>query len=150
MKRDEQLFFIGLVALVLSLFLFPFVAYLFPAVWLGWEYKLPDFVLNSALWIESTFHTTYAMGLEWFFRLTFLAAVFFGVIAYFMAHHISQKKPDDVEEAESRTVIKISQKTKSNSKETVLLFLKMAVILMLVFIVSDVIQWAISFPSEAT
>ena len=142
MKREDRLFLMGLVALVCSLFLFPFVAYLFPAVWLGWKYSMPNFVLDTTLWIEVTFNTTYTMAL--------LAAVFFGVTAYLIAHHMSQlqAKLDSTEEA-PQMARSVSTQAKQNSKEGVLFFLKMVVIIALVFIVSDVIQWAISFSPEA-
>ncbi|MDX2346110.1 MAG: hypothetical protein QNK11_04485 [Legionella sp.] len=150
MKREDQLFLVGLVSLIFSLFLFPFVAYLFPAVWLGWEYRIPGFVLDAALWLEVTFHTTYVLAFKWFFRLTFLAAVFFGGIAYLISRHISKLQTEGhLTAQEEKNVSKLSTKAKQNSKEAVLFFLKMVVILALVFIVADVIQWAISFSPEA-
>ncbi len=149
MKHEDRLFLLGLVSLICSLFLFPFVAYLFPAVWLGWEYRMPDFVLNASLWIESTFHITYALAFLWFFRFVFLGAVIFGVIAYMISHHISQLEfENDSTEEDIQLTSKISVKAKQSSKEGVLFFLKMVVIITLVFIVSDVIQWAISLSSS--
>ncbi len=145
MKREDQLFFIGLLSLLISLFLFPFVAYLFPVVWLGFEYRMPDFVLDIVLWIEGAFHLNYSLALRWFFRCIFLAAALFGFVAYRIAHHISVLQAEaDLTETEMKAVEKISVKAKQSSKESVRFFLKMVVILSLVFIVSDVIQWAIS------
>ena len=34
MKREDVLFLLGLFSLVMSLFLVPFLAYLFPSIWL--------------------------------------------------------------------------------------------------------------------
>jgi hypothetical protein len=127
------------------------VAYLFPAVWLGWEYRMPDFVLNASLWIESTFHLTYALAFLWFFRLVFLSAVMFGAIAYMISHHISKLQAEtDLTEEEIKSTSTVSIKAKQSSKEGVLFFLKMVVIMTLVFIVSDVIQWAISLSSATS
>lgn len=188
MKQEDRLFLLGLMSLICSLFLFPFVAYLFPVVWLGWEYRIPHFVLDASLWIQTTFHTTYAVAFRWFFRLSFFAAIIFGVVAYLISHHISklqeinellqengeheketkETKTEEVlaaevpaeevpaekafaeeAQAQKKTSVKISTRAKQNSKESVLFFLKMVVIITLVFIVSDMIQWAISFSPEA-
>lgn len=152
MKHEDRLFILGLVSLIFSLFLFPFVAYLFPAVWLDWQYHMPDFVLNMTLLLQDTFHIAYALALRWILRLSFLAAVFFGVIAYIISHRINRLQQAADEAIETETILpkpsKIAKFRKQNNQESVLFFLKLVVIFMLVFIVSDVIQWAISFSSS--
>ncbi|MCH9762730.1 MAG: hypothetical protein K0U24_00620 [Gammaproteobacteria bacterium] len=165
MKREDQLFFLGLVSLVLSLFLFPFGAYLFPAVWLGWEYHIPSFVLHASAWIQATFNMPYLDAFRWFFRLTFVFGILFAVIAYFISHHITKLKTEAEAEAERlehaeyeehaapddlniEITRDISGKPQESTKDTVLFFIKMVVILTLVFIVSDMIEWAISFTPQ--
>ncbi len=148
MKREDQLFLLGLVSLLLSLFLFPFVVYLFPAVWLGWEYRIPDFVVNISLWIQLVFHTTYDKAFLWFFRLSFFSAIGFGVIAYKISHRISQLQAE-INKEEDEKALTFSMKVKESGSDSVIFFLKMVVIIGLVFVVSDMIQWAISFSSNA-
>jgi hypothetical protein len=148
MKREDRLFLLGLVSLILSLFLFPFVVYLFPAIWLGWEYSIPEFFQEALLWFEVTFHTTYDLAFLWLFRLTFFAAVVFGVIAYLISHHIT-KLQAEINKEEDEEALTFAMKAKEGSRESVLFFLKMVVIIGLVFVVSDMIQWAISFSPKA-
>lgn len=145
MKREDQLFLVGLVSLILSLFLFPYLAYLFPAVWLGWEYHIPSFTVDATLWIQTTFHTSYFIAFHWFFRCIMVLAVLFGAIAYFASHHISRLQLNaDKLQQDARARTKLSEKAKRGSKESVIFFLKMVFIITLVFIVADIIQWAIS------
>ena len=148
MKREDRLFLLGLLSLIVSLFLFPFVVYLFPAVWLGWEYRVPEFVLNTSLWLQLTFHTTYDLAFLWFFRITFFAAIGFGVIAYLISRRIT-KLQTEINKEEDKEAVTFSMKAKEGSRDSVLFFLKMVVIIGLVFIVSDMIQWAISFSPKA-
>ncbi len=148
MKEEDKLFWVGLVSLVFSLFLFPFVVYLFPAVWLGWEYRIPGFVVDMTLWMQGFFHTSYAHAFLWFFRLTFFLAILFGVLAYWAAHTLT-KLQAMINKEEDHESLTLSMKAKESSRESVLFFLKMVVIIGLVFVVSDMIQWAISFSPPA-
>ncbi|MDF1678516.1 MAG: hypothetical protein P1U32_07475 [Legionellaceae bacterium] len=153
MKQDDKMFLLGLLSLLCSLFLFPFAAYLFPAVWLGWEYQLPGFVVDTSIWIQTVFDTNYTVAFRWFFRMIFVLAIGFGVAAYLIAHHISQmqaaeEKNKEMMEEEVRP--KLSTKAKQTSKESFRFFLKMVVIISLVFIVASMIQWAISLPTAAS
>ncbi len=153
MKYDDKMFFIGLLSLLCSLFLFPFAVYLFPAVWLGWEYQVPSFVVDTSIWIQTAFDVSYIVGFRWFFRIILVLAVGFGVVAYLIAHHISQmqaaeeKNKEMMEGKREEVRPKLSTKAKQTSKESFRFFLKMVVIISLVFIVSDMIQWAVSLPT---
>jgi hypothetical protein len=152
MKHEDRLFILGLMSLICSLFLFPFVAYLFPAVWLDWKYHMPEFVIDTVLLLQDTFQITYALALRWVLRLSFLSAIIFGVIAYVISHRISQLQQEENESIGTQAIMRkpsrIEKLKKQNNQESVLFFLKLVVIFMLVFIVSDMIQWAISFSSS--
>ena len=154
MEREDKLFFLGLLSLIFSLFLFPFVAYLFPAVWLGWEYLIPDFVVDISLWIQTTFHITYLMAFHWFFRGVLFFAIFFGVVAYLIARHTThlQRTLEAMHEEETSDTSNISdtseserlENMKEGGKDSFKFFLKMVVIISLVFVVGNIMQWAIS------
>jgi len=92
MKKEDKLFFLGLFSLTLSLFLTPFGIYLLPAAWLGWQYSVPDFVLNLTLWMQVTFHTTYGWAFVSVARLFFLPGLFFGSVTYLISRRVSQMK----------------------------------------------------------
>lgn len=144
MKQEDRLFILGLISLVFSFFLLPFALYLFPAVWLGWEYRVPDFVVNGSLWLQVMFHTSYAKGFLWFFRFTFLLAVFFGVVAYLISKHISKLQAEVDGEAADEISQSLSSRAKREGSDALGFIFKLAFIIMLVFIGAYMIQWAIS------
>jgi hypothetical protein len=97
--------------------------------------------------------------------LTFVFGIMFAVIAYLISHHITKLKTEAEAEAERLEHVAyeehaepddltveitrdISSKPKESTQETVLFFIKMVVILTLVFIVSDMIEWAISLAPQ--
>jgi len=151
MKQEDKLFFWGLFTLVLSLFLIPFGFYLLPAAWLGWQYNIPDFILNFTLWMQVTFHTTYGWAFVWVARLIFLPGIFFGVAAYLISRRLSKLKLEAegvIEASEDEEVLlhKETQKLKKETQDSLMLLLKIAGIAALTFIVANAVQMVISAP----
>jgi hypothetical protein len=148
MAQEDKLFFLGLLSLIFSLFLFPFAVYLFPAVWLGWDYLSPDFVVDISLWIQTTFNLTYAMAFHWFFRSILFLAIFFGAVAYFLARRTThlQRTLEAMEQGETPDASESEplENIKEGASDSFKFFLKMVVIISLVFVVGNIMQWAIS------
>lgn len=152
MGREDKFFLLGLLSLTFSFFLFPFAAYLFPAVWLGWEYKIPTFVVDIVLWMQVFFNTSYPFAFLWFFRITVLLALAFGGCAYFISRHITKieeaiRHQRDHEEVEvKKPLMNINQE----KRESLFFFLKMVAMISFIFMISMAIQWAISLTTEPT
>jgi hypothetical protein len=149
MKKEDKLFFLGLFSLTLSLFLTPFGFYLMPAAWLGWQYSVPDFVLNLTLWMQVTFHTTYGWAFLSVARLFLLPGLFFGVTAYFISRRLSQMKLEAEEgvhdhELEDMIAHKSAEKTHEETKDSLILLLKIIGIAAFIFIFVNGMQMLIS------
>lgn len=149
MKKEDKLFFLGLLTLTLSLFLIPFGFYLLPAAWFGWQYSVPEFILNFTLWMQVTFHTTYGWAFVWVARLIFLPGIFFGIVAYSIAHRLNKMKLEVDEHAhmsveEEELAYKTSEKLKEETKDSLMLLLKIAGIAALIFVIANAMQMVIS------
>lgn len=150
MHKEDKLFFWGLFTLTLSLFLIPFGFYLLPAAWLGWQYSIPEFILNFTLWMQTTFHTTYGWAFVWVARLIFLPGIFFGVVAYSISRRLNKMKLEsegEIEENEEEEEVlthKASEELNKETKDSLMLLLKIAGIAALVFVVANAIQMVIS------
>jgi len=149
MKKEDKLFFLGLFALIVSLFLVPFGFYLLPAAWFGWEYSIPEFILNFTLWMQVTFHTTYSWAFVRVARLIFLPGIVFGIVAYLISRRLSKMKLEKEEENRlSEEEIALSHKSaEERTKETqdsLMLLLKIVGIAILIFIVVNAIQMVLS------
>ncbi|MDF1685007.1 MAG: hypothetical protein P1U36_10190 [Legionellaceae bacterium] len=145
MKKEDKLFFVGLFSLTLSLFLTPFGLYLMPAAWLGWQYSVPDFVLNLILWTQVTFHTTYGWAFVSVARLFVLPGVFFGAVAYLISHRFSKMKleaEESVDERELEDVV--THQTAEKTKDSLILLLKITGIAAFIFIFVNVMQMLIA------
>lgn len=151
MKKDDKLFFWGLFALTVSLFLVPFGFYLLPAAWFGWEYSVPEFILNFTLWLQVTFHTTYSWAFVWVARLIFLPGIFFGIVAYLISRRLDKMKLETEHKTEMSTeeeelAYKTTEKLKEETKDSLMLLLKIAGIAALIFVIANAMQMVISAP----
>jgi len=148
MKKEDKLFFSGLFFLTLTLFLFPFTAYLFPKAVLGWEYYIPDAIVSLVVRIHVILHISYELAFLYFMLFLFSLSLFTGLLAYLTAHKLSQMELQ--QETQDKSPAPITKKVKQNSRESTSLVLKMIFFITLVFIVANVIQWAISSPPPGT
>lgn len=144
MGREDKFFLLSLLSLAVSLFLFPMAIYLLPQVWLGWIYHTPDFVLSFSDYIQTVFGVTQENA-QWalVYVLLGLGSIFAG-IAYYSARQVrvDHKKSlphEHVNEARLRL-----NRAKKNRREMIFLALKLTVIVGLVVIISQVVQWAMT------
>lgn len=147
MKQEDVLFFVGLFTLAICLFCFPFALYLLPMAWFGWEYYVPGFVVDIALWNQVYFNITYELAFLWFARCILFIAIISGAIAYWISHKLSLLEH---EESEQKSGFYISRKIKTSSRDAVVFIVKMVGIISLVFLVANMIQWAISSAPPAS
>lgn len=149
MKKEDKLFFWGIFTVTLSFFLVPLALYLFPAAWFGWEYTVPQFIINLTLWIQVTFHITYRWAFLKVMRLIFLVGFLFGIIAYAIAHRLGKMKIEAEEhinmsaEEKAEAYKKAEQKRKETS-DSLILLLKIAAIASLVFFFANIMHIIIS------
>jgi|TARA_R110002126_G_scaffold291755_1_gene456913 hypothetical protein len=149
MKKEDKLFFLGLFSLTFSLFLTPFGFYLMPAAWFGWQYTVPDFVLNLILWTQVTFNTTYGWAFISVARLFFLPGLFFGATAYLISRRLNKMKleaEEGVHEPELEDVIahESAEKTHEETKDSLILLLKITGIAAFIFVLVNGMQMLIA------
>jgi len=151
MKKEDKLFFGGLFSLTLSLFLTPFGFYLMPAAWFGWQYTVPDFILNFVLWMQVTFHTTYGWAFISVARLFVLPGIFFGVVTYLISRRFNKMKLEREQGVEKQALDDVvshqtSEKMNDEIKNSLILLLKIAGIAAFIFIFMNAMQLLISSP----
>lgn len=143
-ERNERFFFLGLVSLALSLFLFPLAIYLLPQVWFGWNYRIPSFILSLNAYLQDSYGMEDSVVSWLIFYVIFGLGVLFAVLAYFAVTHfrVDIRKPmaeESIEEVKQR--LKYNRKHQQN---TMLLIIKLILIFLLVFVIGQIMQWAIS------
>lgn len=148
MERNDKFFLLSLVSLAASLFLFPLALYLLPQAWLGWNYHIPDFLLNFNDYLQASFGLTHEKASWAIFYLLFLSGLIFSGLAYYAAIHtrIDVKKSlphESTNEAEVRL-----KQAKQNNREIFVLVIKIFFISLLVFSMAEIVQWAISVSPE--
>lgn len=149
MKKEDKLFFLGLFSLTLSLFLIPFGLYLMPAAWLGWQYSVPDFVFDLILWTQVTFHTTYGWAFVSVARLFVLPGVFFGAVAYLISRRSSKIKLQEENSVDERVLEdaaahQAAEKMHEETKDSLILLLKITGIAVFIFVFVNAMQMLIS------
>ncbi len=137
-QHSHKHYIIGILCLVTSLSLFATSVYILPYLWFGWRYSMPEFILN---WI-TVFQSTYQFSLvaaSWLvFLIFFLPALILVLVADIMSNRI---------DSEIHGIPKKSYKKNTEAtgdKESKSLILRIVVIVILVFIASELFQWAIS------
>lgn len=144
MEQNDRYFFLSLASLAVSLFLFPLALYLLPQAFLGWAYHTPDFILSMNDYLQASLGITHEAALTSIFYGVFFLALIFAGVAYFAATHTRQdlKKTIAHESVDERQV-RLRQ-AKQNRQEMVFLLVKIVLILIVVFFIAEMVQWAVS------
>lgn len=148
MEQNDRYFFLSLASLAVSLFFFPLALYILPQAFFGWAYHTPDFILNMNEYFQGLFGITLEAATSVVFYCLFFLALIFAGIAYFAATHTRHdlKKTLTHETVDERQV-RLKQ-AKQNRRQMIFLVIKIILILMLVFFVAEIVQWAISISPE--
>lgn len=141
MKKEDKLFFLGLVTFVLSLFLIPFGLYLAPAALLGFEYTIPDFIVNLVLWVQVSFHATYIWSFFWVVRMFVWPGIFFAAVTYFISRYLNKLKFEEQEGVNEREVpsARSVAERQEKTKDTVALVFKVIGAGMLVVVLINIV-----------
>lgn len=136
-EQNHKSYVIGIISLLLCLSLFSVTAYIMPYLIFNWRYSVPDFILDLRFYIM----TTWDLGLNqasWYvFLIFFVSSCISSIVAYFLSNKIDseihgiEKKPRIVKRVRRRT-----------NKSTASILLRVLVVLCLVFIASQLFEWA--------
>lgn len=144
MDREDKFFLLSLLSLAVSLFLFPLALYLLPQVWLGWIYHTPDFTGALSEYFQSSFGVTQEAAQWVVINLLFIFGIVSATVAYYAARQVRidhKKRPGH--EAVDEAVVRLKQ-TKHGLREVMTLLVKIAIIVFIVVIISNIMQWGMT------
>jgi hypothetical protein len=148
MDREDKFFFLSLISLAVSLFLFPLALYLLPKVWLGWVYHTPDFTVMFGEYFQASWGMPQETAQWLVVNIFFVLGAISAWVAYYAARqvridhkkHLPQEKVDEAQ-------VRLKQ-TKQGLREIMLLLVKLAVIVFLVVIISNIVQWGMGAATQ--
>lgn len=141
-KQNHFSYIAGMFCLITSLGLFAFSLFLFPNLVFGWHYDIPGFIVALVEMLE----TDYGMptpSVKW---LLFSVLDIPAVVLFVIADILSNKIDGEIYEVNRYVPKSRSSKVGENSGigESGGLFLRMIMIVIVVFIIAGFFQWAIS------
>ncbi|OGV46453.1 MAG: hypothetical protein A3F46_07730 [Legionellales bacterium RIFCSPHIGHO2_12_FULL_42_9] len=144
MGKDDKYFIVGLLSLALSLFLMPLSLFLLPQACFGWNYHIPDFVINWNNWLQDAFALSEQDAEWWVVGGLFVLSLVFAGIAYYTStrpqYQIKPKLTSEHLPMDNHHLKPVRQ----DRRETVFLVIKIVVIMMLVYLIAQLMQWAIA------
>ena len=81
LPEHKYLFLLGLMSMMISMCLFGFALYLFPYLFFGWGYSVPDFVEQMYAWYQFRYNLGGILLVLAVYMPFFLCAFLFGYIA---------------------------------------------------------------------
>ena len=150
MKQEDVMYVVGLMLLAMGMLMLPMSLYILSSVCLNWTYHLPDFILSLKDYLVDHFNLTEISSFWLIFYIFFGFAVLFLTSAIYLSYCIdlmlaspAVKKPEPLQEIErSMHVVK---KTLKDRRESLLLVVKLTFIIFLVFMIANMMQWAVTF-----
>lgn len=134
-QQNKVYYIIGMIFLVLSLFYFGVGLYVLPHVLFGIYYSIPPAVYERINYVQMTYDLTAKQASWLIVSLIFFVGFLCALVTYFTSNQIDNEifgvKPEPVKE-------------KKENKESDSLMLKIILIVVFVFIVTKLFQWAIS------
>ena len=143
MKKNDRYFIVSLFSLAVSLFLLPLSLYLLPGVWFGWSYHIPAFIINGSSWLQDNFGLSEPIASWWMLGGLFVASLVFAGLAYLSSTQFHEEiKPtaNPLLKDEDERVKPLKQ----DRRELVFLVIKIVLIMMLVYLIAEMMQWAIA------
>ena len=139
--KNDKLFIIGLISLILGFALLGFTLYLAPNLLLGWHYTIPDFFMNWANWLELYSNYSDLEAAKALLLILFIVSVIFVLIAYVTSNMMDK-------ELYKQQVVdpEIPKRKKKISHEGLDLGLKLFIIIIFVFILAAAFEWMIYSP----
>lgn len=135
--KNQRLYIIGLVSLILAVGLFLFSIYIIPFLVFDMQYDVPLFVNSMIFYFRDNYSYNLASSKFITWLIFFVPCVVTGIISYFVSNHIDDElleiKSDEVDENETET----KAKKRQPSGDTGLLVGK--IIFFMVFIVGIIL-----------
>ena len=150
MKQEDVMYVVGLMLLAMGMLLLPLSLYILPAVWLDWVYHVPSFILSAKDYLMDHLNLTEKSSYWLIFYTFFGFAITFLAVAIYLSYCIDVmlaspevKKSERLQEIEGS--MHVFKKTPKDRRESMLLVVKLIVIMVLVFMIADMMQWAVTF-----
>lgn len=142
--QSPTVYVLGMIALVLSIGMFLFGAYLVPNLLLGVKYAIPEFVAHLRHWLHLEYQLTDSEA-EFYIVLGFFSVgALSAILAYKASNHIDNKlylekeiQPDESENSENMN---------SNDEKTVSLTIKIIIWILVAIMVVSLLEWLIYIP----
>ncbi len=135
-------FIAGIVGLVACLAFMTFSAYIFHYLILGCRYQIPNFIIESMDFLQSSYELSERAASIWVLMFFVIPGMMSGIVAYIASYHIeSQLYQQDASPDNPDTP---AIKSKKNPGEGIKLILKLLLIVLLVYVSTEVFHWLIS------
>lgn len=134
-QQSHTFFIIGLISLIIGLFGLSFSLYLFPSLILGVSYDIPGFIIDWKYWFVSD-HSFSEKGAAWAVIMFIFSP---SLIALLIADVCSNHIDNQIYHVEKRHV-------GNKGSAAVALFLKLLMLMVLVFIIARLLEWMIYIP----
>lgn len=141
-QKNHKLFIVGIFSLLIGLSCLGFSLYMLPHLLFSWRYGSPEFIMFWKEWLQSDYGYTETIASKLIFVFLFGAAFIFLFIAYYSSSRLDRQILSKELEDTSGHV----QPRNNNSREGLNLGLKILFIIILIFLVSALFQWAIYIP----
>lgn len=145
-SQNHLSYIVGMCCLIISLGLFAFSLYLFPNLILGWRYSLPMFIEDFSLMLGDQYQLSKPMITWLIFIALDLPAVLLFIVADILSNKIDAQIYGISKSDRSRPSQSVVDARKSNAvdEESKGLVFKIIMVIIVVFVVAEFFQWAIS------
>lgn len=142
--QNDAYFIFSLICLGFCAFFLPLTLYLLPSAWLGWVYHLPNSVYAIQDWLQTVFNTDDITASWIVIGSCFMLFLWFGWLTYYFSLKAKEglRRVSSALSGDEQALRSYNEK--QESRETVLLVIKMLFILGLVFVVASLMHYAIS------
>lgn len=144
-KINRPLYIVGLLSLLVAMVLLGFCVYIFPNLFLGWVYDVPEFILSWQSDLIRLYGIT-PLFAAWNVFLIFLIP---GLIAAVVATMTSNRIENTVQHLQTPTDDE-HFRAKREARQTINILAKILMIVILVIIVVEIIEWVIFIPPPST
>jgi len=141
-QHSPKVYIIGMICMLISMVLFGLGAYILPKIAFNLVYNIPDFIYTWSNLIQIAYGLNEKKAGWLILTVIFLLGVIASIVTYAVSNRIENQiyfiEPDKIDEHQ------VSGETGKEWRETGPLVLKILLILVLVFVISKLFQWAIS------
>lgn len=141
-EKNRNLFIIGIVCLVLGLIFFILSFYTLPNLIFNWRYQIPTFIALLSGFLQANYNLQPKAAGWLIFLGIFAVSIILFIIAEVMSNKIDDKLYKDY--YSEKSINKIQKNRINEEQDSRALVFKIIFIIILVFIASQLFQWAIT------